>query len=1018
MKRIFASVLAAAMALSLGFRAAAAESGSENKIVFYVSPDGSDSAAGTEKKPFQSLARAAKAVAETEKKQNITVYLRGGEYKITEPVSLNSANGGAGNVSVTYASYPGETAILDGGTNISGWEEQSGGIWRAKVLPNMHFRNLYINGKKAIRARFPNEGSFLTLPGDPDGDEIIIEKNAQLADFQKSDPPELCVLVEWMEKKLRIAEYSESEALASVKLFGEEQTALSNAPQGAKISKGRAYWLENSLDWLDSGGEWYLDRAEGYVYYMPHSYENMNEVRAEAGGAETLLKIEGTDASPVKNVTIENISFINTGWTRPDEFGFVDIQGNSIVPENMELAKDSQYRHSLKKDKMPGALHVLYADNITVKGCTFENLAAGGAVFEAGGSDINITRNNFSEIGGNAIEIGGDYYRARKTSMYHKNVTVADNFIEKAASDYYGGVGILAYYVTKLTIEHNYLRDLPYSGISAGWGWAADEAVPEASDYTIRCNKIENFMTQLRDGGGIYVTNPIKGNNIIENNYIIGNSNCFLPTSGTIAVYHDGASDNWTTTGNVCEMFKDPLALQSLVSQAATNITVRSNFSCPSPMRYGDTAENAGKYNLKISSNKTLKSPDWSGEALKTVQNAGLTDKSREPKREISLKSFYAEVSAGAEGAVTVLSDCAEDEILTYSADAPKEIEFTDIDSAKTQGGSRYTVLRYRVSEDAEPGYYVFNIYAKNRKGEAEPLRMGINISESGTTYVNVTDEGYSESGSFTSSTLNGFSTGTRYGYSVGASAMWRADVPADGSYLVRIYRVAHPASDSSAKIDVAYDGGVQTFTVDFTKEPGEWETLGVFPFKADGSGYVKNTRSAESGDSGFIRTSAVSFTYVPPDDEKEAYRLSRGIEQVGNSAVFREGKAYWFNNGIRQSSDKAFASDESDIFVPAKTAAAALGAVYIGGSEECIVKGARGIRLGGGTAFFNGVEKNGAVKCAADGSLLVSLRNAAEYFGYEFFGEGGLFIASEGRKFSPDADRYELEAARGAFVY
>lgn len=124
---------------------------------------------------------------------------------------------------------------------------------------------------------------------------------------------------------------------------------------------------------------------------------------------------------------------------------------------------------------------------------------------------------------------------------------------------------------------------------------------------------------------------------------------------------------------------------------------------------------------------------------------------------------------------------------------------------------------------------------------------------------------GYQRAAASPSSTLSGFSTGTRYGYSVGANAMWRADVPADGSYLVRIYRVAHPASDSSAKIDVAYDGGVQTFTVDFTKEPGEWETLGVFPFKAGGSGYVKNTRSAESGDSGFIRTSAVSFTYVPP---------------------------------------------------------------------------------------------------------------------------------------------------------
>lgn len=103
---------------------------------------------------------------------------------------------------------------------------------------------------------------------------------------------------------------------------------------------------------------------------------------------------------------------------------------------------------------------------------------------------------------------------------------------------------------------------------------------------------------------------------------------------------------------------------------------------------------------------------------------------------------------------------------------------------------------------------------------------------------------------------------------------------------------------------------------------------------------------------------------------------------------------------------------------MPAKTAAAALGAVYIGGSEECIVKGTRGVRLGRGTAFFNGVEKNGAVKFAEDSSLLVSLRAAAEYFEYEFFGEDGLFIASEGRKFSPDADRYEIESAKGAFVY
>ncbi|KAB8142985.1 hypothetical protein F8S13_12145 [Chloroflexia bacterium SDU3-3] len=73
---------------------------------FYVSPSGSDTAAGTQAAPWKSIQKAASSAT-----AGSTVYVRGGTYseRITFGVS------GSAGKPITFQSYPGELAVIDGG---------------------------------------------------------------------------------------------------------------------------------------------------------------------------------------------------------------------------------------------------------------------------------------------------------------------------------------------------------------------------------------------------------------------------------------------------------------------------------------------------------------------------------------------------------------------------------------------------------------------------------------------------------------------------------------------------------------------------------------------------------------------------------------------------------------------------------------------------------------------------------------------------------------------------------------
>ena len=140
---------------------------------FFVSTEGSDAwsgklaahNAGKTDGPFASITRAREAIRELKAAQDglrrpVTVQVRGGTYYISGTITLTPEDSGTKEHPITYTAYPGEKPVLCGGRRITGWRTDDGKIYYADLpwvkAGKWYFRQLFVDGCRAVRARFPN----------------------------------------------------------------------------------------------------------------------------------------------------------------------------------------------------------------------------------------------------------------------------------------------------------------------------------------------------------------------------------------------------------------------------------------------------------------------------------------------------------------------------------------------------------------------------------------------------------------------------------------------------------------------------------------------------------------------------------------------------------------------------------------------------------------------------------------------------------------------------------------------
>lgn len=570
----------------------------------YVSKTGSDENDGSAERPYLTVAKAF-AAADASAALNVDVYIDGGEYEIGSTLKLSAPQGSFAQKNITVIGNG--SAVLSGGKRLAPtFTEYDGKIVCADIGTGYDFRQLYVNGEKAIRSRYPNVGEQLILGSDLDltNGTVAIDASAMTEGITPNET-EISVKSVWAHRRLRIKSIN-----AGTATIADDELKSLNSDQlkQNRVREGAGYWLENNLAFVDNSGEWYYNKSEGKLYYFLRDGEAADSLSVVVPMTDTIVSVDGTAESPAKNVTLENLSFKYTNWAQPNGSGFADIQANLLVPS--ERSANSDFRFGYEKDYIPGAVNVSYGENIKIKNCDFEKLGGAGIVSPRSVSSLEISDSSFSDIAASAIFIGEDFVNSASDKYIHKNVDISRNTIDGVSSEYWGGPGITAFYVTELNISQNTLRNLPYTGISANWGWDASETVNGAKDYVIGRNRVENYMSQLHDGGGIYVPNPLRGdNNVIEYNYIS------TPYEGANGIYHDGDGKFINDYYNVIEAYK-PVAIQNYGDQVASNITISNNFVT-------SAIQSNGAENVIISDNTVFEKGSMPAAAQSIVRSSG-----------------------------------------------------------------------------------------------------------------------------------------------------------------------------------------------------------------------------------------------------------------------------------------------------------------------------------------------------------------------------------------------------------
>lgn len=489
---------------------------------YYVSPTGNDANPGTEAQPFKTIQKARDEIRDHNQNmtKDITVYLRGGRYELDDTLLFEPRDSGTNGHKVIYRNYRGETPSLAGGKRISGWQQDSGNRWKART-ELADFRQLYVGGKRAVRARGgPLPGAELY------GRDGYKTSAAAMADWKNQSDIEFVYDVEWERTICKVAQIRR-EGPSAVITMQQPYFTLARLKDGVQASFPT--YIENAFELLDEPGEWYLDRAAHVVYYIPRPGEDLGTTEVVVPTVEKLLELQGTLDAPVQNLVFEGIRFCHASWLRPSQIGHVDVQANFIItPQNL-IARSGQFVGNLHNEftKSPSNVVLHAAKSIRFEGCTFTQFGSGGIDLEYGSQDNVIEGCRFYDLAGSAIQVGDVIdHHPRDSREIVKGNRIVNNYIHDVAFEYKGGVGIFTGYTDSTVIAHNEISNLPYSGISIGWGWGEEDAgggdphyfqpfsykdPTPSKNMTCEYNHIHNVMLEHNDGGGIYTLGNMPG---------------------------------------------------------------------------------------------------------------------------------------------------------------------------------------------------------------------------------------------------------------------------------------------------------------------------------------------------------------------------------------------------------------------------------------------------------------------------------------------------------------------------
>ena len=534
------------------------------KVAFHVSPAGSDRNPGTRRQPLKTLARARRAVRESNSggAGGITVWLHEGTYHLATSFRLTKADSGRAGAPVVYRARKGEEVRLTGAREIpanafvrvsdAAVLKRIDRSARSKVLQAdlkalglTDFGDatalgkrpdLFFNDEPMTLARWPNEG--FTAVGKVMGGKPTVShgiKGDLVGKFTYAGKRPS----RWAEEKdARLYGYwfwdwaSAWEKVASINTT--QRTISTAAPyHHYGYRQGQRFYALNLLSELDTPGEWYLDRDTGILYFWPPDRLDSSTV------AFSVLEMPLVDVKNASHVVLRDLTLERTRGM---------------------------------------AVRVSGGTGVVVAGCTIRNTGT-NAVAVSGGSSHTVTGCDIYNTGTYGISIsGGD--RRTLTPARHCAVNNHIHHFARlqrtyAAAISLSGVGNRA--------AHNYIHDAPH--------WAVSFA---GNDHVMELNELHDLCYETGDVGVFYTGRDwtVRGN-VIRHNFVHHISGPGL--WGAQVIYLDDAASGTEVRGNI--IYKGQRAM--LIGGGRDNVIVNNIIvACDPPIHIDNRGLNWMAYHV------------------------------------------------------------------------------------------------------------------------------------------------------------------------------------------------------------------------------------------------------------------------------------------------------------------------------------------------------------------------------------------------------------------------------------
>ena len=511
-------------------------SGGESSLSteYYVSADGNDENDGkTSENALASLSKVRDVIREERRNGNsnpFKVHISG-TISVTEPWELDDRD--------SNTSYEGgdEDATISGGLKLVGWralqdnEKESfpnpdGEIWCAD-LPDydgsvLYFEEMFVNGKRAVRSRFPNEGLLkaqncwedVAYDGETQVESTTAKMqnlvaceddiqglNLQSVPTEQLNAAHLVVHHKWDTTRRIILGFDPER-----RVFITRGTSCQpwNAWNNTSL-----YYLENLKGAFDNQGEWFYDKEMKKVFYRPLPNESIDSVQivAPVPGLNQLLVLSGREDKKATNITFDNLTFEYTDAARrPDLIKSSGI--DKTVTGDPEKPGPTQFDQKQAAAFAVGTIQVTNSEKIEIKNCNVSHVGEYGLTLKDA-SDCLVEYCSFTDLGAGAVQVGG--------GQLDSNNTIVSCTMEGGGRFFASATAVwIGQNTENISLLHCDISDFYYTGVSVGWVWGYQGG--HAFNNRIEFNRISKIgQGQLSDMGGVYTLGTSTGTRVCNN---------------------------------------------------------------------------------------------------------------------------------------------------------------------------------------------------------------------------------------------------------------------------------------------------------------------------------------------------------------------------------------------------------------------------------------------------------------------------------------------------------------------